>query len=152
VSFLNVGFSTKKFRARIAWQRRSPTRLTHSIPAFVPLQAHFAFPKEIAVGSSASSHRQRFRSGDRLVDPDFAGKDRWLGSAADEALRPRRAPPIGFWTTKKRAVPSAPGVGLDTSPQNGCCRATFGCRIGTIKKSASYEISGALERRNSALG
>jgi hypothetical protein len=32
----------------------------------------------------------------------------------------------GFWPTKKRAVPSAPGVGLDTPPQVGCCRAPRG--------------------------
>ena len=31
-----------------------------------------------------------------------------------------------------------------------CCTATFGCRIGTIKKSANYEISGASQRRASA--
>src|SRR5271166_5393458 len=31
---------------------------------------------------------------------------------------------VGFWPTKRRAVPSAPGVGLDTSPRFGCCTAT----------------------------
>jgi hypothetical protein len=31
---------------------------------------------------------------------------------------------VGFWPTKRRAVPSAPGVGLDTSPRFGCCMAT----------------------------
>jgi hypothetical protein len=75
VSFSCVGFFRKKFRARIAWQRRSPSRSTHSIPAFV------------AAVSSASSHRQQFRSGNPLVNPDFAGKSRWFGSASYEALR-----------------------------------------------------------------
>lgn len=37
-------------------------------------------------------------------------------------------------------MPSAPGVGRDTPPQVGSCRATFGCCTGTIKKSATYEI------------
>jgi hypothetical protein len=32
-------------------------------------------------------HRQRFRSGNRLVNPDLAGKSRWFGSASYEALR-----------------------------------------------------------------
>src|SRR6266851_2202273 len=32
-------------------------------------------------------HRQRFQSGNRLVNPDFAGKSRWCGSASYEALR-----------------------------------------------------------------
>jgi hypothetical protein len=43
------------------------------------------------------------------------------------------------------------GCARDTSPHVGCCRATFGCWIGTIKKSATYEISSAAERRSSAL-
>jgi hypothetical protein len=59
---------------------------------------------------------------------------------------------VGFWPTKRGAVPSAPGVGLDTAPQNGCCTATFGCWIGTIKKSASYKNSAAAERRSGTLG
>jgi len=77
----------------------------HSIPAFVPLQAHFGFPKEIAVDSSASSHRQRFRNGNRLVNPDFVGKDRWLGSSSDEALRMKLVSNIELWLPKT-PVPS----------------------------------------------
>ena len=38
-----------------------------------------------------------------------------------------------------------------TPPQVGCCRATFGCCLGTIKKSAAYEISGAVQRHAGAL-
>src|SRR5258708_18644047 len=41
----------------------------------------------MAAVSSASSHRQRFWSGNRFVNPDFAGKGRWFGSASYEALR-----------------------------------------------------------------
>lgn len=33
------------------------------------------------------SHRRRFRSGSWLVNPDFAGRSRWFGSASYEALR-----------------------------------------------------------------
>jgi hypothetical protein len=44
-------------------------------------------------------------------------------------------------------MPSAWGWGVDTSPLKGCCRATFGCCIGTTQKSATYKISGALQRR-----
>lgn len=44
-------------------------------------------------------------------------------------------------------MPSAPGVQLDTTPRNGCCRATFGFCRGTIQKSETYKISGAAERR-----
>src|SRR5213594_1428390 len=36
---------------------------------------------------ASSSGAQRFRSGNRLVNPDFAGKSRWFGSASYEALR-----------------------------------------------------------------
>src|SRR4029077_10142525 len=68
----------KKVRARIAWERRSPARSTHSIPAFVLLQTHFAFSELIR-------YRQRFQSGP--VNPNFAGKSRWFGSASYEALR-----------------------------------------------------------------
>jgi len=32
------------------------------------------------------------------------------------------------------AMPPAPGGWGDTSPQNGCCRATFGCYMGTCWK------------------
>src|ERR1700722_6500944 len=32
------------------------------------------------------------------------------------------------------------GVGNDTPPQVGSCRANFGCRIGTIKKSATSKF------------
>jgi len=56
---------------------------------------------------------------------------------------------VGSRPAKRRALPSAPGVGTDT-PQVGCCRATFGCPIGTSKKSAAYEISGALQHRAAA--
>jgi hypothetical protein len=38
--------------------------------------------------------------------------------------RPAEGVVVGFWPAKKRAVPSAPGVGLDTSPRFGCCMAT----------------------------
>jgi hypothetical protein len=38
-------FSTEKNRARIAQQRRSPTRSTHGIPCFGSPQALFTFPK-----------------------------------------------------------------------------------------------------------
>src|SRR5438445_8440354 len=41
----------------------------------------------MAVFSSAFSHGQRLRSGNRLVDPDLTGKSRWFGSASYEALR-----------------------------------------------------------------
>ena len=37
--------------------------------------------------SSAFSHRQRFRNGKRLVNPDLAGKSRWFESASYGALR-----------------------------------------------------------------
>jgi len=37
-------------------------------------------------------------------------------------MRPRRAPPIGFWTTKKSAVPLAPGVGLTRHPKMGAAK------------------------------
>jgi hypothetical protein len=40
-----------------------------------------------AAVSSAFSHRQRFRNGNRLVNPDLAGKSRWCWSASYEALR-----------------------------------------------------------------
>src|SRR6266852_5529632 len=46
-----------------------------------------------------------------------------------------------------RAASSTPGGGVDTSPQVGCCRATCGCCRGTTKKSSTYKISGAVERR-----
>jgi hypothetical protein len=36
---------SEKCRARIARERRSPTRSTHSIPGFVSLRSHFTFPK-----------------------------------------------------------------------------------------------------------
>src|SRR2546430_13634680 len=36
---------------------------------------------------ASPSGAQRFRSGNRLVNPDFAGKGRWFGSASYEALR-----------------------------------------------------------------
>ena len=39
------------------------------------------------IAGSCFSHRQRFRSGNRLVNPDLAGKSRWFGSASYEALR-----------------------------------------------------------------
>ena len=32
---------------------------------------------------------------------------------------------VPFWPTKRRAVPSAPGVATDTPPQNGCRIATL---------------------------
>jgi hypothetical protein len=38
-----------------------------------------------------------------------------------------------FWPTKRRAVPSAPGVGLDTSPRFGCCMATQGCHTNLLQ-------------------
>jgi hypothetical protein len=38
-------FSTEKFRARIAQERRSPARLTHGMRRFLPPQTHFASPK-----------------------------------------------------------------------------------------------------------
>jgi hypothetical protein len=47
----------------------------------------FAFPKWIAAVSSAFAYRRRFRSGNRFVDPDLAGKSRWFGNASYEALR-----------------------------------------------------------------
>jgi hypothetical protein len=53
VSFSCVGVFHKKIRARIAWERRSPTRSTHSIPAFVLLQTHFAFSELIAAVSGS---------------------------------------------------------------------------------------------------
>jgi len=46
-----------------------------------------ASPLFVAAVSSASSHRQQFRSGNRLVNPDFAGKSRWFWSASYETLR-----------------------------------------------------------------
>jgi hypothetical protein len=36
-------FSAEEFGARIASERRLPTRSTHSIPGFVPLRSHFTF-------------------------------------------------------------------------------------------------------------
>jgi hypothetical protein len=45
-----------------------------------------------------------------------------LGIAA--GCGPAEGGVAGFWPTKRRAVPSAPGVGLDTSPRFGCCMAT----------------------------
>ena len=53
----------------------------------------------------------------------------------------------GFWPTKRRAVPSAPGVGLDTPPQNGCCRAPLVnafVRRELAKHQCSRKIRGAL--------
>jgi len=41
----------------------------------------------VSFSCSASSHRQQFRSGNRLVNPDFAGKSRWFWSASYETLR-----------------------------------------------------------------
>jgi hypothetical protein len=73
-----LGFFTKKFRARIAWERRSPTRSTHSIPAFVLLQTHFAFFRVDRCG-------QRFQIGP--VNSNFAGKSRRFGNTSYEALR-----------------------------------------------------------------
>jgi hypothetical protein len=55
----------RKFCARLASQQLSPTRSTQSIPAFVPPQAHFAFPNYIASGNrlpprkSCASHHLR---------------------------------------------------------------------------------------------
>jgi hypothetical protein len=46
---------------------------------------------------------------------------------------------LGFWPTKRRAVPSAPAVGLDTSPRTGCCLAT---------KVAIRELAGNVEPSN----
>jgi hypothetical protein len=40
-----LSFSTEKCRARIVQERRSPTRSTHSTPAFVPPQERFTFVK-----------------------------------------------------------------------------------------------------------
>jgi hypothetical protein len=48
----------------------------------------------------------------------------------------------GFWPTKRRAVPSAPGVGLDTSPRFGCCLET---------KVAIRELPGNVEASNFSL-
>ena len=36
------------------------------------------------------------------------------------------------------------GRGIDTSPQKGLLHSNFGCCIGTIQKSATYKICGAL--------
>ena len=45
-------FFSEKFCARIALERRFPTRSTHSIPGFCPSSVafHFTFPKWIAAG------------------------------------------------------------------------------------------------------
>jgi hypothetical protein len=40
-------FSAEKFRARIAWERRSPTRSTHSTPTFVPPHDFFHARREM---------------------------------------------------------------------------------------------------------
>src|SRR5258708_38337458 len=48
----------------------------------------------------------------------------------------------GFWPTKRRAVPSAPGVGLDTSPRFGGCLET---------KVAIRELPGNVGARNFSL-
>src|SRR5580700_12223022 len=62
-------------------------------------------------------------------------------------MRPRRASPSWFLADHEKSGAFGTGSWTDTSPQNGCCRATFGCRIGTIKKSATYEISFVTEHR-----
>ncbi len=51
--------------------------VSKEILAFSPLRGN-AF----AAVSSDFSHRQRFRSGNRLVNPDFAGRGPWFGSAS----------------------------------------------------------------------
>jgi len=56
-----------------------------------------------------------------------------------------------FWADQEQSGAFGTGSWTDTSPHVGCCRATFGCCMGTIKKSAIYEISVASERRSSAL-
>jgi hypothetical protein len=49
----------------------------------------------------------------------------------------RRVVPL--WPTKRRAVPSAPGVATDTSPRFGCCLET---------KVAIRELAGNVEASN----
>src|SRR5438876_8409102 len=62
--------------------------------------------------------------------------------------RPPRSTLFPYTTLfRSRCGAFGTGWGVDTPSQVGCCRATFSCCIGTIKKSAAYEISGAVQRR-----
>src|SRR5258708_5937729 len=62
-------------------------RSDNTAPVFFSLFVFFMFSKVDRCGSCAVSNRQRLRSGNRLVNPDLAGKSRWLGSTSYEALR-----------------------------------------------------------------
>jgi len=66
-------------------------------------------------------------------------------TGTNHQLRVYRRPHASNWlrgsgTSERR---SRAGRARDRSPLEGCCIETFGCSMGTIKKSASYEISGA---------
>src|SRR5947208_15501055 len=65
--------------------------------------------------------------GRRLLPIDAVNEERWKSGVFDAGWRRTR------------------------HPRMGCCRTTVGCRIGTIQKSASYEISSAATRWSSAL-
>jgi len=58
---------------------------------------------------------------------------------------------IRFMRGKNSAFGTASWTGTDPPPQVGSSKTTFGCRIEPIKKSANYEVSGALQRRAGAL-
>jgi hypothetical protein len=51
-------------------------------------------------------------------------------------MRPRRAPLSRFLADQEKSGAYGTGSWMDTQPQNGCCRATFGRRIGRVVSAA----------------
>jgi hypothetical protein len=85
----------------------------------------------------------------RRSDPAEEFENRQLGPTMSQH-RNLQFVPSWFLADQEQSGAFGTGSWTDTSPLNGCCTATFGCRIGTIKKSASYEFSGGPQRRASA--
>jgi hypothetical protein len=84
----------------------------------------------------------RFHLGEQIADLIAAAL------SPQEARRSARLEFGGLERVKEEVRDTRLGT---RSPHVGCCRAAFGCCMATIKKSASYEISGAAEPWSSAL-
>jgi hypothetical protein len=79
--------SAQRGQVLILFRTTPPPSIQSPLPERCSKSGRNAPVRKIGLSCQASSYRQRFRSGNRFVNPDFAGKGRWFGSASYETLR-----------------------------------------------------------------